>query len=811
MGKHRKRRKQRRSPDDYFEAGPFEFARFGRVMVSRSRASIEDWEHAQTKMALDLPQIMSDIDILVRRIADRVSHLPPEQLLQRAWWEHTRIAIGLAGKEISDLDQLTAMRMIDYLQSVIASVTPALPYWTEISDKEWVALRNDVKTLFTRLSIEYQVSLTAHRRAANSGLDLDLEEFRFRVETHWMNLRGERYHVHERQALKDVISPHSDVLLQLFEVDSGTLVAAFDRLLHKLTMGLHDAISGLSEFRDVLLNRLSELAKERPAADLDTLRAAAFEDLDLSRRRDELGGELFGLDLFDVKKITRLPPALLDELAWSPGEEQEFFAPGDFQGWPLRVWPTMKRPFIRLGGRVLAFDVFALFDNIYRILQRTIFRLAPDYKETWNARQKALSEELPFRYLESILPGARIFRPVFYKTMSRSGATEWHECDGVLIYDDHLFIVEVKAGAFTYTSPATDLSAHIASLENLVGRPAAQGKRFLEYLDSDSSVPICDDSHTVIEQLRRRDFRCVTVCAVTVDPFTELAARGRHLRQVGVDVGEGAVWVFSVDDLRVYADLFDNPLVFLHFVEQRMRAAQSELVDVDDELDHLGLYLRENNYSMYASDLMRSQPGRLAFEGYRTPIDEYYGAIVRRQSAPLPRQDMPTRLAEIIEFLGRSHLRGRSEIVAFLLDSSGAVRKKIAKTIELQLRDNTLLGRVKPASTYGSHAFTLFTWSAAVRRDLILAREHTMAVLAAVGETERPLLELEYSNEATVTAVHWGWVSLAGLTDVETARIRRKAATLRGQRLAEGLARGIGRNDRCPCGSGRKYKRCCGR
>jgi hypothetical protein len=27
-----------------------------------------------------------------------------------------------------------------------------------------------------------------------------------------MNIRGERYHVHERQALEDVISPHSDVL-----------------------------------------------------------------------------------------------------------------------------------------------------------------------------------------------------------------------------------------------------------------------------------------------------------------------------------------------------------------------------------------------------------------------------------------------------------------------------------------------------------------------------------------------------------------------------------------------------------------------
>jgi hypothetical protein len=103
-----------------------------------------------------------------------------------------------------------------------------------------------------------------------------------------------------------------------------------------------------------------------------------------------LGGELFGLDLFDVVKVTGLPIALLDKLAWLPGEDEEFFSPGDFRGWPLRVWPTMKRPFIRLGEKILAFDVFVLFDNFYRVLQRVVFRLAQIMADM-NQRQKALS------------------------------------------------------------------------------------------------------------------------------------------------------------------------------------------------------------------------------------------------------------------------------------------------------------------------------------------------------------------------------------------------------------------------------------
>ena len=808
--KHRNRKTKGGPPDDYFAAGPFEFARFGRVMVSRSRASLEEWQQMQDKMALDLPKITSEIDTLVTRISDRVSRVKPESLLQRAWWERTHLLIRTGDNEVPDFDQLTAMRMIDYIQSIIASVQPILPYRTDLPEEEWVALRKDVETLFTRLSLDYQQCLTAHRRASDPNLDMGLEEFRFRAETLWMNVRGERYHIHERQALEDTIGPHSDVLLRLFGIDSQTLVAALDRLLHKLTAGLHDTFLQQRKLQEAVSHRLSELSIERPNAELEVLYTAVFEDPDLLARRDELLGNLFSLGLFDVEKVTGLPSALVGELAWSPGEDPEFFAPGDFRGWPLRVWPTMKRPFIRLGGKIFAFDVFVLFDNFYRVLQRLIFRLDPDYKETWNVRQNELSEALPFRYLERLLPGACILRRVFYRTKAGSGAVEWHECDGLLIYDDHLLVVEVKAGAFTYTSPATDLRGHIASLKNLIQNPVAQGKRFLEYLESSPSVPVSDDNHNEIGRLRRADFRHVAMCAVTLDPFTELAARGQHLGKVGVDIGEGAVWVLSIDDLRVYADLFDNPLVFLHFVEQRVRAAQSALVDVDAELDHFGLYLRENNYSMYASRLVQSETTPPRFDGYQKPLDEYYDAVFRGEEATLPRQKMPPRLAEIIKFLGTSSLRCRSEIVSFLLDASGEHRETIANAIEQQLHDNAALGRVKPISTYGNHAFTLFTWSPPVPRDAVFAREHTMAALAAVGETSRLLLELEYTTQDTVAAVHWRCLSLSGLSDNEVARIQGKATELRARRLQDARQRGkIRRNDPCPCGSGRKYKRCC--
>src|SRR4051794_12097570 len=89
------RKAKSRLPDDYFAAGSFEFARFGRVMVSRSRARGEEWQQAQAKMALDVPKTTGEIDPLVMRIAARVAGLPPGRLLHRAGGNPATAAIGL--------------------------------------------------------------------------------------------------------------------------------------------------------------------------------------------------------------------------------------------------------------------------------------------------------------------------------------------------------------------------------------------------------------------------------------------------------------------------------------------------------------------------------------------------------------------------------------------------------------------------------------------------------------------------------------------------------------------------------------------
>jgi preprotein translocase subunit SecA len=555
---------------------------------------------------------------------------------------------------------------------------------------------------------------------------------------------------------------------------------------------------------------MDDIAASPDVKSIEDFNAKLWEDPEFSARRDAVAGLLFGLDLFDVAKLTGFPNRLIDELTWDLGEEPSFFASGEFRGWPLRIWPTMMRPFIRLDGKSMCFDMWSLFDNIYRAIQRITCRLDPDYRETWNARQKAVTEQLPFKYFEKILPGMQSFTEVNYRWKSSAGKAQWHECDGLIVFDDHLFVLEVKAGAFTYTSPATDLAAHLSSLKGLLEAPANQGSRFVEYLESADEVKISDKDHNEIAKLNRSDFRHITIIAITLDAFTELAARAQHLRTVGVDVGNRSVWALSIDDLRVYADLCTNPLMFLHFVEQRMAASKQELIDLNDEVDHYGLYLEQNNYSQFATELMSSSGAKLNFNGYRAPIDEFYSASMHGEKPAPPQQVMPSKIFEIIDFLAHSLKRGRSQLASFLLDAAGDFREEIAKGIEDQLDGNRQLKRQRPILMSGENPFTICTSSPDVPRDKIEALDYCRSLVAANGEKSRLLLELEYDSDDKLVEVNWQTVTLSPISLVKNISAYSRGIRLRQQRVSDARMNGkIPVNSMCPCGSGKKYKKCC--
>lgn len=797
-------------------------ARFEKNVIQETNWEEEEFDKIQKHLIENYPKVVRDINTLVSEIKNIIKVLPPEKLLYRAWGEMAVTHINIESESEMSQEEAISLRMIDYVQSVITAVPPAEDQRDDVTDEEWEELSSKIKQLFYNI-LNYQICRHAKNRADDPNLDENFEEFQSRAQIYWCNVRGKRYPVHQSVHLEELFLPHTDAFQELFGISGKQFVREINRIWHALSFGISDVLEDFDRFRDDTLNAIDKKRKGLPPdskPNLPDLMAQVIQENDWEDREGNIFGRLTGMDLFDVQKTTDLPEKLLERLSWLPGEDKDFFAEGEFRGWPLRIWPIFKRPFIRLGGRYYCFDLNNLFDNLYRVMQRIVMHLKPDYQETWNTIQKKQSENLPLKYLERLLPGAKVMKEVYYRGKNDNGVTDWCEADGLLIYDDHLFIVEARGGAFTYTPPATDFPAHIASIKNLVLKPAKQGQRFLKYLKSAKSVSLFDSDHNQIGELRKSDFRRITICAVTVDTFTELAAQAQHLHKIGVDVGDQPIWAISLDDLRIYKDIFENPLIFLHYVEQRMQAFHSDILQCDDELDHLGLYLAHNHYSTYAEELKENYGAQINhFTGYRSEIDRFFSARMLDPNTPCTlRQNTPAHLQKIVEVLSRSNKPGRSEVAAYLLDMASDSRKQVANYITQEIKKQTTTKRPLPLSMHGDVKLTIFCWTEhSGPRNSGLALNHARVIVVMNNEPQRLLMELSYSLAGELQDVNWTWVELAGIPPILLPRLRSKANNMRQKRIARTTAERrkttgrskIGRNESCPCGSGKKYKRCC--
>ena len=117
------------------------------------------------------PKIIVEIDNLVLEVADLIAELPPEGLLHRAWTEMATRHMKLKAEVEVGTDELLSMRMLDYVQSVIAAVPPSHNQRQEVTEEEWSTLREKIGILFDKVNRTYQVC----RRAKNKAEDLRIQ------------------------------------------------------------------------------------------------------------------------------------------------------------------------------------------------------------------------------------------------------------------------------------------------------------------------------------------------------------------------------------------------------------------------------------------------------------------------------------------------------------------------------------------------------------------------------------------------------------------------------------------------------------
>ena len=780
-------------PDDYFNNGTFEMARFGKnVLIKNNRTPEEQALHLEC-LRDKYPKKYDSIQTKVLQLKEKVLCCDPYNLLMYL----RSIAIMGQINVFSELDYSHETNVIihaqEFIQSIFVSAEVNLGNRVSAEDEEgfFNGILADFEEIYTEINVFY--FYWAAYIQEKYGIDDD--KLKDIVEAQYMyGVRGNRYQIFELEPIKALLSPHDEILLELFGVSSEGIINGLDKLRYTLSQGYADAFMEFGK----------EYEHFCEAVDSGMNPEEVFKESE--QRTSIISGKVFGSDLINVKKVTGWDDRFIKMLS-SGLNEYSCSGEGEFSGWPVVDLPIYKKPFIEIDGVVYAFLYYALFDNIYRNIQKGITRIRPQYADMWKEFQTEASEKMVTDLFLKLLPDAEAHVGNYYPV--KTSLKQMNENDIIITYKNYLFIIEVKAGSFPTTAPIIDYGAYEKAYHNLAEVADSQCSRTLKYIKEHPVAQFYNLEKEPTFSITSLDsFEEIFTFSVTVDNFNEFAAKAEKLSVISL---KEETIVLSYDDLLVYGGYFDSPIDFLHYLKQRKSAMRVPQYQMNDEFDHLGLYIDRNLYALNPSQY--GEVKSVFWNGFRHDIDEYFNWLyIDADRAQKPIQNIPDELVEILRYLKTNVSIESIELAHFLLDLSAESKEDFANQIKYGLKRQKELGYTTPMIAFGDAKYCVFISIPGVT-PLGEKEQNDYAYAMASRNQKIPVMRisLKYDNANKLVYATGKKCILTDLEEEEKARIIQygKEKARDWLEMYKRSHKKIERNDSCPCGSGKKYKFCC--
>lgn len=779
-------------PDDYFNNGSIEMARFGTNTILKNNMTENHRNQLIKKLQKEYPRIKKKINRRILSIRKQVSKCDPVQLLSFASDMFLMSNLGMSSDIESSSDDIFVSRMTEYIQSIIAS-TP-IKYKPSKRDPSlrFFKIQKQLVSLHKLIQRFYFCWSACFDKLFPDYTD-DIRKIIFESQLLYL-VRGNRYQFLEFEYYERLLVVHDEVFTSTLGISSHEIIEGVKKLQYALSQGKLDAIYDLRELMDGYFE----------AGETDV---AKFNEMYPEAGR-EFADNFLGTKLRDVIAITGWPEKFVKSLSWEINECSDFFGKKEFSGWPVVDLPIQKRPFIKIGDQYYCFDYYSFIDNFYRAIQKAVSRENPSYR--WSDYQKEASEKMVGDVFSQILPGCSILRDNYYPI--NKSLKKLTENDLLIRYGNVLLIVEVKAGSFVYTAPLTDFDNHIVSYQNLIEKADKQCKSTYDYLLSSNEAIIYNQDASIKTQINMREIKDIFTISVTIDNINDYAARAEKLKFL--ELKSKAVCI-SIDDLMVYREFFDSPLVFLHFLQQRRQATQESKLALNDELDHLGMYIKHNMYCIQLADY--PEDAHIRFHGYREELDNYFCKLYHPQLCPpKPSLKIPDLFLKIINHLEKSDFEDRIQASNYLLNFSADAREQFCQSVEYALQRQPQIGYMLAFGTAGDGEHTL-RYTSFVEQPGVKAftdeykRQYTLSTLLWNNDPNRIMLDLLFDANGQFISFSYKQYTIADIDPAERKILLdmgRERATLRLYTYLK-QHKHINSSDMCPCGSGKTYQECC--
>jgi hypothetical protein len=623
--------------------------------------------------------MQAEMEAMSEKLRAAVLKCDPKQLIGFLWGQLLMGQLGRAA-EVAGESKASSRASLDdvmfgleYVHAVLSSHKTSEHGASAKSDDVHSVL--NLATELRRNALMY--CLVAARRMPDGLFGPETGTVAMQAMTSWVTIRGHRYQALEAEFFEFVLEPHDEACRAAYGVGAKEIAVGVQAAVDATRFGHMKAAEALQAEASAAY----DLAEKEGIELYDAVKMLHDRSQERETMTKNAIADLFFGGICNVTKSSGLPPKLLADLAYVPGEELEFFAEGPLHGTPLRRMPGRVKPLVGLDDGHYTCDANFLRDSTYRALQWGLQRRLPDYKQEWLDRQTSLTEGAFPRIFHRQLAGAEILTSVYYPDPD-SG--KWVENDVLILQNDVLLQLEVKAGVMPMHSPEVYFERHVRTIQELVIKAHHQCERFLRYAASAPEVPVyqlIDGKHEEVRRLRLGDYRVVVPIGLTVESFTPFSSMSKQLPDVKPILGKYPFVSMSVDDLFVLSRFLPTTGELMHYLSVRQGVAGVIQAVVFDELDHLGSYVIKNRSDQFYTEQLAKSATWLVDTDACAPIDAYFADPDWASKVP-PAQYFPATLHAFLQTNDTERGPRFLDADATVRDLDGDARKQLALQID---------------------------------------------------------------------------------------------------------------------------------
>lgn len=801
-----KKKKNKIHPRDYegYTYGPLKVERMGRAVQISSHWEPGRFEEFKEKVRSERPKFKEAIDKKIGEAVSLIGQFEPLELL----WSVSAKNCFSDPEEYKEATHEGRECYVEYAQSLILSQNrkEGLPQATEEAIDKFNSLLAEI----------YDDVLWYFGSEVTEGKWNKVEEeLRFTSILRYLFDRGDSYPEHHLEMMRDIFRSQDVFFEKHYDFNSGQVISAIQEIEKQLLSNLWQQTEIMS-----LLHDLHELFKEfvdKEGLDgfssIDDCRNKYLALPNVREKKKKLDESQHNINRnqFEICPTKSVPMELLKLLSSRFGDNSSFATLERYPAWPTNDSVIYGSPLIEDNGKFYCFSPQVLFRNMGNILEGWIQTKDDSYyQSTYQKKRAEYLENKALEYLKNIFPGAEVFGELFYY-IEEDGERKRVETDGLILFDENLFIIEAKAGELSASARRGSVERMKRDVTKLIDNAYEQALRTKRYI-TDTPEPIFeyeDGSKAVV--LKDKDkYRNIYLFNVTLQNLDQLSTRLNSLKSFNLIEGKEWPWSVFINNLRVISELIEFPSEFLHFLQRRIKANDYPQFYTTDELDFMMFLFYEG---LYFEDGILQNLDRYTPHAYTEDLDRYYDYVAGKvSSGKKPRLKISEEYKNLItelESTGKDRFtKVTTTLLGFGSESQQAILdnlKKAQETLEKDGRD---------------HNFTMYF------------NRLKMGLMFSVSTDRKPESWDKFDHHCKLKMYQTKfeeWILVTVDVDKDGGQsldfrvynqkwkydsgMERQLERFKAWEIAEFKKTGqkIGRNVSCPCGSGLKYKKCCGR